>query len=87
MTKQEWKYHMKLSIRRGPRKTFVQLFTHDFIFWGIPMICLELIGVPILGWVIVLAMVVPATIIGVLAGVGIEYLLVSALPKGDSIEE
>ncbi len=72
---------MKLSIRRDRKQTFSQRFTREMIFWGIPMVCLELIGVPVFGWVTVLVIVVPATLVGVLAGAIIEHFLVSAIAK------
>jgi hypothetical protein len=70
---------MKLSVRQN--QTFVQRFNHEAIWWGIPMVCIELIGVPIWGWLTVLALVVPATLVGVLVIVTIEHFLVSALAK------
>ncbi len=45
------------------------------------MLCMELIGVPIFGWPIVLILAVPATLAGVLAVTAIEHLLISALSK------
>jgi hypothetical protein len=55
---------MKLSFRLGRKQTFLQRFRRELIFWGIPMVYLELIGIPMFGWVTVLAMVVPATLVG-----------------------
>jgi len=45
------------------------------------MVCLELISVPIFGWVTVLVLAVPGTLVGVLAGTVIEHFIISALAK------
>jgi hypothetical protein len=70
---------MKLSIKK--QLTFSQRFTRLAIYWGIPMVCLELLGIPIFGWPVVLAIVVPATLAGVLAGTIFEHLLITYLAK------
>jgi hypothetical protein len=72
---------MKLSVRQNPKQTFRQRLTREAIFWGIPMVCLEFIGIPILGWGAVLLMAVPATLVGVLVGTAIEHFLVSSIAK------
>ena len=76
---------MKLSVRRDKKQTFRQRFTRGAIEWGIPMVCVELLGIPIFGWPIVLAIVVPTTLVGVLAGAVIEHFLVSAIAKDDQV--
>lgn len=70
---------MKLSIQR--KYTFSQRFKREAIWWGIPMVCVELIGIPMVGWVWVLIIAVPATLVGVLAITIIEHLLISTLAK------
>jgi hypothetical protein len=70
---------MRISVQR--KYTFRQRFTSEAIWWGIPMLCIELIGVPIFGWPIVLILAVPATLAGVLAVTAIEHLLISPLSK------
>jgi hypothetical protein len=72
---------MELSVRQKQKQTFPQRLTRGVIFWGIPMVCLECVGIPILGWGTVLLMVVPATLVGVLAGAVIEHFLVSSIAK------
>jgi hypothetical protein len=61
--------------------TLLQYFNEDALFWGIPMICLDLIGVPLFGWGTVLAIAVPATLVAVLAGAVLKHFLVSAQLK------
>jgi len=70
---------VKLSVQR--KYTFSQRFAREAIWWGIPMVCLELISVPIFGWVTVLVLAVPGTLVGVLAGTVIEHFIISALAK------
>jgi hypothetical protein len=57
--------------------TFLQRLRRQAIYWGIPMVCLDLIGVPLFGWSTVLAIVVPATFVAALAGALFEHLLVT----------
>jgi len=57
--------------------TFLQRFNRDAIFWGIPMLCLDLLGVPLFGWSAVLTIAVPATALGILAWVMVEHFLVT----------
>jgi hypothetical protein len=78
---------MKLSIRRNKERTFFQRFTRVAIFWGIPMVFLEFIGIPRSSWGTVLVLVVPATLVGVLAGATIEHLLVSRIKKKSEFQE
>jgi hypothetical protein len=76
---------VKLSIRRNKKQTFSERFTRAMIFWGIPMVCLEFIGIPRSAWGSVLVMVVPATLVGVLAGAIIEHFLVSHIEKKNEL--
>ena len=73
---------MKLTLRK--KWTFWQRFRNVAIFWGIPMVCVELIGLPAIGWAFALAVAVPATLVGVLAYRALEHLLISALAKGQT---
>jgi hypothetical protein len=66
---------IKLSVRQN--RTFLQRFNRDAIFWGIPMLCMDLLGVPLFGWGAILTIAVPATLVGILAWVVIEYSLVT----------
>jgi len=70
---------VKFSVRRN--QTFLQRFKSVAIWWGIPMVCVELIGVPIFGWPIVLILAVPVTLVAVLAGTAIEHFVVLAIAK------
>ena len=74
----------KISVRQN--QTFLQRFNRNALWWGIPMVCLELIGVPLWGWLTVLLIAVPATLGGVLAGTAIEHLLVSALARRNDLK-
>jgi hypothetical protein len=73
---------MKLSVQK--KWTFWQRFGREVVFFGLPMVCLELIGLPLLGWGAALALLVPATLIGLLVYTAVEHLLVSALADGKS---
>jgi len=74
----------KLSVRQNRR--FLQRFNENAVWWGIPMVCVELIGVPLWGWVTGLVIVVPATIAAVLATTAIEHFLISALAKRNHLK-
>jgi hypothetical protein len=53
--------------------TFSERLVHVAIFWGIPMVCLELIGIPIAWWAFMLIFTIPATLLGVLVYTAIEH--------------
>jgi hypothetical protein len=78
---------MKLSIRRNKKQTFLQRFMRATVFWGIPMVCLEFIGIPRSAWGTVLVMAVPATLVGVLAGAIIEHSLVSRIENKNELQQ
>jgi hypothetical protein len=48
------------------KKTFIQRFGVIAIFWGLPCICVELIGIPRQAWGLILLIEIPATLLGVL---------------------
>lgn len=73
---------MKLTFRK--KWTFWQRFRNVAIFWGIPMACVELIGLPVIGWAFALVVAVPATLVGVLAYTAFEHLLISVLAEGQT---
>jgi hypothetical protein len=50
------------------------------------MVCVELIGVPLWGWVTGLVILVPVTLAAVLAKTAIEHFLVSALAKRNHLK-
>ncbi len=52
--------------QRSAKKTFLQRLGSVALFWGLPAMCLELIGIPRQGLGSVLLVEVPATIVGVL---------------------
>jgi hypothetical protein len=78
---------MKLSIQPSKKQTFSQRFVRATIFWGVPMVCLEFIGIPRSAWGTVLVMVVPATLVAVLAGAIIEHSLVLRIEKKTRLQQ
>jgi hypothetical protein len=72
---------MNVSFRK--KWTFWQRLGRELLFFGTPMVCLELIGLPLFGWATALALVVPTTVVGLFAYTAAEHLLVSALVKGE----
>ena len=70
---------MKLSIQK--KWTFSERYVREAIYFGIPMVCMELIGVPVFGWAIVLIIAVPVTLVGLLFTTIIEHFLISILAK------
>ncbi len=70
---------MKLSVRK--KWTFSQRYMREAVFFGIPMVCLELIGIPRAAWGRVLILALPATFVALLFTTIIEHLLVSAISK------
>ncbi|MGB7283909.1 MAG: hypothetical protein WBE13_16705 [Candidatus Acidiferrum sp.] len=67
--------------------TLWQRFRREAIYFGIPMVGIELVGLPLLGWGIALAMIVPATLVGLLAYTAIEHSLLSALEGGNKPQD
>jgi hypothetical protein len=51
------------------------------VWWGIPMMGLELIGIAKRYWVPVLFLVLPATMVGVFVGAVIEHNVVKRLEQ------
>lgn len=51
--------------RKSRTKTFAQRLGSAALFWGLPSLCLELIGLPRQGLGTVLLIAVPATIVSV----------------------
>jgi len=72
---------VRVSFRK--KWTFWQRYRREVVFFGIPMVCLELIGLPLLGWPTALAVMLPATLLGLLVYSAIEHKLISALAEGD----
>ena len=61
---------------REPKLTFTQRLIRISLLWGVPMVCLELIGIPFRYWAGVLIFVLPATALGVLAYASLEHGLI-----------
>jgi hypothetical protein len=74
----------KISVRQN--RTFLQRFNENALWWGIPMVCVELIGVPLWGWQTALVIAVPVTLATVLAKAAIEHFLVSALARRNDLK-
>ena len=74
----------KISVRKN--RTFLQLLNENALWWGIPMVGLDLIGVPLWGWLTGLVIAVSVTLAAVLAVTAIEYFLVSALAKRNDLK-
>ena len=73
---------LKLSIRRTAKNiAFPRRLLKVAIYWGIPMVCVELIGIPRHLWGSVLILVVPATLVGVVAYALLERYFVSRIKK------
>jgi len=71
---------MKLKISVRQDRTFLRLFNENALWWGIPMLALDLICVPLWSWLTVLVIAIPATLAAVLAITAIEHLLVRTFP-------
>jgi Flp pilus assembly protein TadB len=71
-----------LNFRRSRTKklTYMQRLRSSALTWGIPMLCLAIIGVPIHAWWVVLLFEVPGVIVAVVIGAWIEHLVVRAIP-------
>jgi steroid 5-alpha reductase family enzyme len=57
-------------------KTFSQRLASAMVWWGIPLMALELIGIAKQYWVPVLFLALPATMVGVFVEALIEHALV-----------
>ena len=64
--------------------TFSRRVAHSALFWGVPMILLELVGVPRADWLFVALLAIPATMFGVIAFALIEHWYFSQGKKRDS---
>jgi hypothetical protein len=72
---------------RDEKLTFRQRLARGAIEWGFPMVLLECLGIPKFGWFTMLVMVVPATLVGVLAWALIEHFLVSDVASAHEFPE
>jgi hypothetical protein len=67
--------------QRSAKKTFLQRLGSVALFWGLPAMCLELIGIPRQGLGSVLLIEVPVTILGVLVFTLIELGVVRYIQR------
>ena len=58
-----------------PKRPFLRRLRSVALWWGIPMACLGLIGVPRRLWGYALILIIPATFIGVMVGALILHLV------------
>jgi hypothetical protein len=67
------------------KKTFLQRLGATALFWGLPAMCLELIGAPRQYWGWILLFALPATVVGVFIYTIIELGIVRYVQreKGD----
>ena len=62
-----------IRFRPSSNKTFWKRFRDSIIFWGLPMICLELIGAPRDVWGLVVLFAIPGTILGLFIYTLVEH--------------
>ena len=67
--------------RSGREKTFPQRLLSTALWWGLPMVGVELIGIPMRMWGYILIFVIPATMAGVFCGALIEHFAVRRVNK------
>lgn len=66
-------------LQRSAKKTLWQRLGSVTLFWGLPSLCLELIGIPRQGIGLVLLIEIPLTVLGVFVFTLIELGIVRAL--------
>jgi hypothetical protein len=74
----EWKMSY---FQKSSKKTFLQRLGSVALFWGLPALCLELIGIPRQGLGSVLLIAVPVTILGVFVFALIELGVVRYIQR------
>jgi hypothetical protein len=60
-----------------PKRGFLRCLLSVSLWWGIPMVCVELIGVPKQYWFWVIVLALPVTAVGVIAQTLIERAAVT----------
>jgi hypothetical protein len=70
-----------LHFQRSSKKTFMQRLRATAIYWGLPVMCLELIGIPRQAWGLILLIELPATVVGVFIFTLIEYGIVRHIQR------
>jgi hypothetical protein len=66
---------------KSSKKTFMQRLSSVALFWGLPSLCLELIGIPRQGLGTILLIVIPVTILGVFVFALIELGVVRYIQR------
>jgi len=61
----------------GKSKTFAQRLRYAAIWWGIPMLILELVGIPWRMWIFILVIALPLTALGVLCAAALQHVFFS----------
>jgi len=64
---------MRFLRRRLPEMTFSERLVHVAVFWGVPLVFLELIGIPLASWTLVSMFTIPCTLLGVFVYTAIEH--------------
>ena len=72
---------MKLTRTFKPTKTFPQRLASATVWWGIPLMGLELVGMAKRYWVPMLFLALPATMVGVFVEALIEHAIVKHLEQ------
>jgi hypothetical protein len=67
--------------QRSSKKTFMQRLGSVALFWGLPVLCLELIGIPRRRFGSVLPIAIPVTILGVFVFALIELAMVRYIQR------
>jgi hypothetical protein len=71
-----------IFIRRVRELTFFKRLVRMAVFWGIPIICFELVFIPRYAWGKVFVIVVLVTLLGVVFGALLEHWFVGHSRKG-----
>jgi hypothetical protein len=66
---------MKISEFQRPETSFVRRVLRTALTWGVPILCMELIGVPRRDWGWILVLAAPGTLLGVVVYAGFEHWL------------
>jgi hypothetical protein len=69
------------QLKRMPKLRFSQRFARMMLFWGVPMVFLELIYIPRDLWGDALFIVLPLTLVAVLTGTALEHWFITYKKK------
>jgi hypothetical protein len=68
---------LQTTISRAKQdRTFIQHLQYNAIWWGIPMLLLELVGIPWRLWIDILLIAFPMTALGVLCKAALEFIVI-----------